>query len=231
MQSIDTALHFAAFHNRNLNGSKLARIFRFQSLHRAEIIRVFLIHTIDEDDKGFTKLQAIIHDGFRADGKNAVRADNEERPACRAQAFVAFAFEIIITGQIEKVDFNVFPSEVGNGSIDRHFLGFFKVVVIAYGRPVQNLTHTVNRAAVIKHSFHKRRFTFAAVAYDRNVTDTLKICAHNKNPPVCACILSIDWGVESAFGFSPFPNCIPFPQRTDNYNHYIILFHIFQGGF
>ena len=121
---------------------------------------------------------------------------------------------------------------MGRRGIDGHFFCFFKIVVIANGRTVGYFTHTVNYATVVKHSFYKRRFALATVSHNRNVADALKICTHNKKSPLCITyILSVSWGVKvDCFGFSPFPKR-ELPQRTDNYNHYIIFFHIFQGGF
>ena len=109
LQSVDTALHFAAFHDRDLDGCNFTSIFCTERLYGAEVICIFFIHTVDEDDEWFTKLQAIFDDGFCADGQYAVCADNQARAACRTKTFVAFAFEIVVAGQIKDIHLNVFP--------------------------------------------------------------------------------------------------------------------------
>ena len=55
LQGVDTTLHLAVFHDRDLNGRDLPRIFCVERLHRAEVISVFFIHAVDEDDKRFAK--------------------------------------------------------------------------------------------------------------------------------------------------------------------------------
>ena len=178
LQSVDAALHFPVFHNGDLNGRKLARVFCFQSLYGAEIVRVFLVHTVDEDDEGFAQFQAIFDNRFCADGKNAVCADNEQSSASRAQAFVPFALKIVIAGQIEKVYLNAFPGKVRTRSIDGHLFRFFQIVEVADRRAVRYLPHTVDNAAVEQHRFAKRSFALAAVSHNRNVADIFAVDTH-----------------------------------------------------
>ena len=62
--------------------------------------------------------------------------------------------------------------------VDGDFLGFFKLVKVHQSRSVLNLAHSVDYAAVKKHSFAKGGLALAAVPDNRNVADFLSSNIH-----------------------------------------------------
>ena len=80
---------------------------------------------------------------------------------------------------------------------------------------------------VKKHSFAKRRFTLATVSDNRNVADVFAIDTHKNYPPCVKRIFIGQVGVRRWLA-SLLTKLF---RKTDNCNHYIIFFNIFQGVF
>ena len=99
-QRIGVADHLLAVHDGDLNGRKFVLILLAECCDRGGVVRVLLVHAVDEDDERLFRLQAKIDRLLRTHRHRAVRARHDDRRAARAHRLGKLALEVIKAGDV-----------------------------------------------------------------------------------------------------------------------------------
>ena len=181
-QGVGVARHLLAVHDGDLDGREPVLVLFAEGGDGRGIVRVLLVHTVDEDDERLFGAHTQVDRLLRAHRHGAVRARHDDRRAARAHRLGKFALEVVKPGDVQKIDLDVLPGDGSHRKGDGHLARDLLFVEVGDGRPVLHLAHALDRAAVEEHRFKQRGLALAAVSDDGDVADIFCRNTHNFCP-------------------------------------------------
>ena len=149
-----------------------------ERVHGGDVIRVFLVDAVDEDDQGQRVALTVIHHLFGAYADRAGSVRHENRRVHGAHRLFRLSVEIRKTGHVHDVELDSLPCRIGGSERDGYAARDLLLVVIHDGRAVRRLSQTVDYLRVEEHRFREGGFPLSAVSDDCNVPDVLCRNAH-----------------------------------------------------